>query len=180
MFCCFPALLCTVISLAGFLSTMISGYPHNCGYNVGVPTSRLFVLSKVVGRFRSPRLIPTTPIAPGSPLPVVDVEDVTKFSSLPDKNYDTSVSTAALFGTGRSVLFGVPGAFTPTCSDEHLPGFVDKHDVLTGQLGVDRVVCMSVNDRFVLSAWNATLPACAKVTNEKVQVRDGARDRCDV
>ncbi len=62
------------------------------------------------------------------------------------------VSTAELFGGRRSVLFGVPGAFTPTCSREHLPGYVARARELAGA-GVDLVACVAVNDPFVMDAW---------------------------
>ena len=60
--------------------------------------------------------------------------------------------TAELFGTGTVVMFAVPGAFTPTCSAKHLPGFVGQ---LNGfkEKGVERIICMSVNDAFVMGAW---------------------------
>jgi glutaredoxin/glutathione-dependent peroxiredoxin len=60
--------------------------------------------------------------------------------------------TATLFGPGKVVLFAVPGAFTPTCSAKHLPGFVE-HLADFKAKGVDRVICMAVNDAFVLGAW---------------------------
>ena len=62
------------------------------------------------------------------------------------------VDTAELFGPGKVVLFAVPGAFTPTCSAKHLPGFVQHLAELKAK-GVDRIVCMAVNDAFVLGAW---------------------------
>ena len=62
------------------------------------------------------------------------------------------VGTHELMGQGKTVLFAVPGAFTPTCSARHLPGFVDKADAFEAK-GVDRIVCTSVNDAFVMCAW---------------------------
>ncbi len=63
-----------------------------------------------------------------------------------------ATTSAAVLGAGKVVLFGVPGAFTPTCSDHHLPGFVLRSDDLRAK-GVDTVVCVSVNDPFVMGAW---------------------------
>jgi len=62
------------------------------------------------------------------------------------------VPIAEIIGTGRAVLFAVPGAFTPTCHRQHLPGFVDQAAELAGK-GVDTVVCLSVNDVFVMDSW---------------------------
>lgn len=62
------------------------------------------------------------------------------------------VQTAEVLGSGTVVLFGVPGAFTPACSDTHLPGFVLRAEELKAK-GVDTVACTSVNDAFVLNAW---------------------------
>ncbi len=62
------------------------------------------------------------------------------------------VDTAEVFGPGKVVLFAVPGAFTPTCSAKHLPGFTDHLADLRAK-GVDRVVCLAVNDVFVMGAW---------------------------
>ena len=62
------------------------------------------------------------------------------------------IGTHDLMGQGRTVLFAVPGAFTPTCSARHLPGYVD-HAADFEAKGVDRIVCTSVNDAFVMGAW---------------------------
>ena len=62
------------------------------------------------------------------------------------------ISTDELFGGKTVVLFSVPGAFTPTCSARHLPGYVDQLDALKAK-GVDTVACMAVNDAFVMDAW---------------------------
>jgi peroxiredoxin len=64
-----------------------------------------------------------------------------------------SVTSADVLGHGTVVLFGVPGAFTPTCSDHHLPGFVLRADDLRAK-GADSIVCVSVNDPFVMEAWS--------------------------
>lgn len=63
-----------------------------------------------------------------------------------------AVSTDDLFGGKKVVLFSVPGAFTPTCSMNHLPGFIDHADEFLGK-GVDTIACMAVNDVFVMDAW---------------------------
>ena len=62
------------------------------------------------------------------------------------------VQSADVLGTGKVVLIAVPGAFTPTCSDHHLPGFVMQADEILAK-GVDRIACVSVNDAFVMDAW---------------------------
>lgn len=62
------------------------------------------------------------------------------------------VSVDELCGTGTSLLFAVPGAFTPTCSAQHLPGFVEKADEFRKK-GVDQLICLAVNDVFVMDAW---------------------------
>lgn len=62
------------------------------------------------------------------------------------------VQSGEVLGTGKVVLFAVPGAFTPTCSDHHLPGFVMQADEILAK-GVDRIACIAVNDAFVLGAW---------------------------
>lgn len=62
------------------------------------------------------------------------------------------VSTEELFGGRTVVLFGVPGAFTPTCSVKHLPGFVERAAEFQAK-GVDLIACVAVNDVFVMGAW---------------------------
>lgn len=62
------------------------------------------------------------------------------------------VSTNEIFGDKKIVVFGLPGAFTPTCSSTHLPGFEAKYDDFKA-LGIDEVYCVSVNDAFVMKQW---------------------------
>jgi peroxiredoxin len=84
------------------------------------------------------------PIAEGEKIPSVKV-----------KNPDMSdVTTDELFAGKKVVLFAVPGAFTPTCSEQHLPGYVQHADDLKAK-GVDEIICLSVNDAFVMKAWGA-------------------------
>lgn len=62
------------------------------------------------------------------------------------------LSTDEIFKGKKVVLFAVPGAFTPTCSNQHLPSYLTNYDKIKGQ-GVDTIACMAVNDPFVMSAW---------------------------
>jgi peroxiredoxin len=87
-----------------------------------------------------------------------------------DKGPEATTS-AEVLGEGKVVLFGVPGAFTPTCSDHHLPGFVLRAEELRAK-GADRVVCVSVNDPFVMGAWGED----QKVGDSVVMLADGNGD----
>jgi glutaredoxin/glutathione-dependent peroxiredoxin len=73
------------------------------------------------------------------------------------------VDTGEFFKGKKVVLFAVPGAFTPTCSAKHLPGFVEKAGEIRAK-GVDVVACLSVNDAFVMNAWGKDQKAEGKVT----------------
>ena len=73
------------------------------------------------------------------------------FGVMTDSGPDT-LTTADLFTGKKVVLFSVPGAFTPTCSLKHVPGFVDLADSIRSR-GVDTIACMAVNDVFVMHAW---------------------------
>jgi peroxiredoxin len=64
-----------------------------------------------------------------------------------------AVQSADYFKGKRVALFSVPGAFTPTCSAKHLPGYVDQADALKAK-GIDEIACTAVNDPFVMGAWN--------------------------
>lgn len=90
-------------------------------------------------------------IEKGQSVPSVNVFEATAEGPKP-------VSTTELLEGKKTVLFAVPGAFTPTCSAKHLPGFVEKKDALAAK-GVDQIVCMSVNDAFVMHAWGESADA---------------------
>lgn len=79
----------------------------------------------------------------GDPVP-----DITLYENTPDGK----VNLKELFGSGKGVILGLPGAFTPECSSNHLPGFLGKLDDLK-KAGAEVVVCTAVNDPFVLKAW---------------------------
>jgi peroxiredoxin (alkyl hydroperoxide reductase subunit C) len=81
------------------------------------------------------------------------------------------VSVDSLFAGKTVVLFGVPGAFTPTCSAKHLPGFVAQGAALRAK-GVDLIACMSVNDAFVMGAWARD----QGISDEVVMLADGSAD----
>ena len=95
-------------------------------------------------------------IAVGDRIPDVQLKMIT------DHGVET-VSSADVLGKGRVVLFGVPAAFSPTCSDVHLPGFVLHSDEILSH-GVDRIFCISVNDPFVMAAWARSQGVGDKVT----------------
>jgi len=83
----------------------------------------------------------------------------------------TNVQTEELLGKGRVVLFSVPGAFTPTCNAKHLPGYLRQAAALRAK-GVDRLVCLAVNDVFVMDAWGRS----AGVAGDIVMAADGNGD----
>ena len=73
------------------------------------------------------------------------------------------VKTDDIFAGKKVVMFAVPGAFTPTCSNKHLPGFLDNAEQLKTK-GIDEIVCMAVNDPFVMKAWGTQTGAAEKIT----------------
>ena len=81
------------------------------------------------------------------------------------------VTTEELFGGKKVVLFAVPGAFTPTCSAKHLPGFVEKAGEIKAK-GVDTIACLAVNDVFVMDAWGKD----QNVGDKVMMLADGSAD----
>ena len=81
------------------------------------------------------------------------------------------LSTDDLFSGKRVAVFGLPGAFTRTCSAKHLPGFVANADALTAK-GVDAIACVSVNDAYVMAAWGRD----QKVGDSVMMLADGAAE----
>lgn len=94
-------------------------------------------------------------IKPGEKLPDVQLMHLTDAGPSP-------ISTEELFGGKTVAMFAVPGAFTPTCSNQHLPGFIEKSEELRSA-GVDTIICLSVNDAFVMGAWGQQQGANGKV-----------------
>lgn len=95
-------------------------------------------------------------IQPGDRIPDVKLTKVT--AEGPDQ-----VDAKDFFAGRKVALFAVPGAFTPTCSAKHLPGFVEKADALKAK-GVDEIACTAVNDAFVVGAWGKDQQVEGKVT----------------
>lgn len=103
------------------------------------------------------------PIKAGDKIPDVTLTHMTAEGPKP-------ISTEELFSGKKVVLFALPGAFTPTCSASHLPGFVVNADKIKAK-GVDEVVCLSVNDAFVMDAWGK-----AQNAEEIRMIADGNAD----
>src|SRR5262245_35311887 len=101
-------------------------------------------------------------IQPGDRIPSVTIKQAN-----PDGIVD--VDPAQLFAGKKVILFSLPGAFTPTCSSKHLPGYVKSYDELRAK-GVDVIACLSVNDHWVMQAWARDQGAEGKI----VMLADGA------
>tara|TARA_Y100000588_G_scaffold381811_2_gene468167 strand:- start:627 stop:1106 length:480 start_codon:yes stop_codon:yes gene_type:complete len=91
----------------------------------------------------------------GDMVPDGDFEEMTEQGKV-------TVTTEELFGGKRVAMFSVPGAFTPTCSNQHLPGFV-KHSSAIRAKGIDVIVCVAVNDAYVMGAWGQAHEVAGKV-----------------
>ncbi|KAK9079328.1 hypothetical protein SSX86_000999 [Deinandra increscens subsp. villosa] len=114
-------------------------------------------------KFKSSKI--TATISVGDKLP----ESTLSYFDSDGELQTTSISD--LTKSKKSILFAVPGAFTPTCSQKHLPGFVEKSAELRSK-GVNTIACISVNDAFVLKAWKADL----KIGDDVLLLSDGNGD----
>ena len=94
-------------------------------------------------------------ITKGQKIPSVTIKQVTADGI-------SDVDTTQLFAGKKAVMFSLPGAFTPTCSQQHLPGYVQKLPELKAA-GIDLVACLSVNDAFVMKAWAEQHDAVGKI-----------------
>ncbi|MCE2390574.1 MAG: peroxiredoxin [Proteobacteria bacterium] len=94
-------------------------------------------------------------ISAGDRVPSVNLKELTS-EGIQD------VATDELFGGKKTVIFAVPGAFTPLCSAQHLPGFIDHADAILAK-GADQIVCVAVNDPFVMDCWGQDRGAGDKV-----------------
>jgi len=101
------------------------------------------------------------PIEVGERIPSEQIQ-ITEWSVEKKSWLTVTMDSAVFFGAKKVVLFGVPGAFTPTCSDHHLPAFVSAWPSLLGA-GVDLVACIAAQDVFVLRAWSERHQAQGKV-----------------
>jgi peroxiredoxin len=103
-------------------------------------------------------------IKAGDKVPAVKLKSMTK-DGIKD------FTTDDIFKGKKVAIFGLPGAFTPTCSAKHLPGFVNHYDALKAK-GVDTVACVSVNDAFVMDAWGKA----QNVGDKVMMLADGNAD----
>ncbi len=103
-------------------------------------------------------------IKAGDKIPSVELKTMTNDG--PD-----GISTDSIFSGKKVVIFGLPGAFTPTCSAKHLPGYVEHADAIKAK-GVDTIACLSVNDAFVMGAWGKD----QNVGDKVMMLADGSAD----
>ena len=129
------------------------------------------------GRFRQKRAVEAAPqIEVGAEIPNVDVEIVprTMLDDEPEEDVEVRPIGDAL-GPGKTILVGMPGAFTPTCTDAHLPGYMNRAAQFA-QVGVSNIGVVTTNDRFVNEAWTKALEACTGKPSTLDMYSDGDGD----
>jgi len=128
---------------------MCAIFTNPASYNQEQPTKRQFSLYS----HPVPKTEWTTPIQEGDNAPSVIFKTRVRIESSAENPFDwKDVTSEDYFKGKRTVLFALPGAFTPTCSTTHLPGYEAAYDEIKG-LGADEVYCLSVNDAFVMRQW---------------------------
>lgn len=110
----------------------------------------------------APRLFGSRTFNPVSAIAVGDKLPDATFNFFDAEKQMQEISTDELCKGKKVILFAVPGAFTPTCSSKHLPGFLDMSEQLKAK-GVDTIACVSVNDAFVMDAWGQSLSVGDKI-----------------
>ena len=128
-----------------------------------------------LSRFRKKKNVYyTDPIKIGSPLPEADVNVVSLLSDTDGE--ETEIGEAKtiqeVLGNGKSILVGMPGAFTTTCSKQHLPGYIENHSKFA-KLGVDNIAVITTNDVFVNKAWSEDAGIDSQDTSPITFISDG-------
>ncbi|KAL3922960.1 MAG: hypothetical protein SGARI_006331 [Bacillariaceae sp.] len=106
----------------------------------------------ILNRFRKKKQIKIDPIRPGQKLPEIDVDVVVGSAAVKDDDETAATIHEVVGGSGTNLLIGMPGAYTPTCSESHMPGYLKAVDKLQ-KLGVDTIAVVTTNDKFVNDAW---------------------------
>ena len=126
-----------------------------------------------LSRFRKKKNVYyTDPIKIGSPLPEADVNVVSLLSDGEETEIGEAKSIQEVLGSGKSILVGMPGAFTTTCSKQHLPGYIENHPKFA-KLGVDNIAVITTNDCFVNKAWAEDAGIDSQDTSQITFLSDG-------
>ena len=126
-------------------------------------------LGDFIGRFRKKREVEAAPqVEVGATLPDIDVQVLPPFIDTTEQEDDANIgilpevktcTIVEALGPGKSLLVGMPGAFTPTCTDKHLPGYMRNAEKLQ-EYGVNKIAIVTTNDRFTNDAWRQKLVEC--------------------
>ncbi|KAJ1378903.1 Thioredoxin-like superfamily [Sesbania bispinosa] len=147
-------------------SRLLSSSTHSSLFPPKTLSSKLSLTFKLNHRHPKPLRFSSSTIS--ATIAVGDKLPESTFSYLDPAGEVKTVTVSELTKGKKAVLFAVPGAFTPTCSQKHVPGFVEKSAELKAK-GVDTIACISVNDAFVMKAWKDDL----KVNDEVLLLSDG-------